>query len=131
MKERDPTVVTDGEVGTAVVIVIAHGAAHGDSGDGDAGLRRDVLKAAVAEVAEERGMAVAVGVGEKNAGAAIAVKIEDARAGAERSGGGILAQRWVERSRVRRQAGIGGDVREMDRARGRNRFDAGRNFFDE
>ncbi len=102
MEKLEAAVEADGEIGVAVVIVIARGATDRVRFDDEAGGSGDIFEAAIAEIAIERGSAAAIGIGEEQIRLAIAVVIEYAGARAEK----FRACFWNGRGRrrMRRQS---------------------------
>src|SRR5690242_10371205 len=72
------------EIGTAVIVVVAHCTAHSFSVKVEAGCVRDILESSFTRVAIKCGMALAIGVDQENIRAAIAVVIKDACPAAEK-----------------------------------------------
>ena len=91
----------DVEIGPAVVVDVAHGAAHGEAGRSDAGFGGDVGEGAVVIVMEERASGLLAlerhlycgRVGEVNVGPAVAVVIDDQDAAAHRFHDVLLLRR--------------------------------------
>ena len=84
MKKLEAAVEADGEIGVAVIIVIARGATDRMRLDFQSRGVRDIFEAAIAKIAVERGGAAAIGIGEEQIRFAIAVVIEYAGARAEK-----------------------------------------------
>ena len=82
VKEMDAIGEADGQIGVAVVVEIACGAAEAAAGDFEAGFFRDVGEFSVAQIVEQAAGAVGCRADEKEIGFAIAVVVEETCAGA-------------------------------------------------
>ena len=84
MEKYDSVAGGDGEIGMAVIIVVAHGAAHSFTLKFETRRFGDILEFSFTDVAIKRRMAPAIGVDQENIGAAITIVIKDASPAAEK-----------------------------------------------